>query len=110
MTVGHTIGNRSHIIEKKRDKDGRVRQQQKFVNLDTEEAENFNNEFKTRVAHNLGYGNTSGSSRKAIEKGPSSGHHNLSLRNTSKSQTSGPIITVPDDDDDEDIQYISPRG
>lgn len=34
MEVGHHVGDRSHIIEKKRDKDGRMRQQQKFVNLD----------------------------------------------------------------------------
>lgn len=34
MEVGHHVGNRAHVIEKKRDKDGRVRQQQRFVNLD----------------------------------------------------------------------------
>ena len=33
-TVGHAIGDREHIIEKKRDKDGRVRKNQRFVNLD----------------------------------------------------------------------------
>ncbi|EYC36669.1 hypothetical protein Y032_0868g2779 [Ancylostoma ceylanicum] len=34
MAIGHTIGDRTHIIEKKRDKDGNVRRQQRFVNLD----------------------------------------------------------------------------
>ncbi|KAK6042646.1 hypothetical protein COOONC_19848 [Cooperia oncophora] len=34
MSIGHTIGDRTHIIEKKRDKDGNVRRQQRFVNLD----------------------------------------------------------------------------
>ena len=34
MTVGHAIGDREHIIEKKRDKDGRIRKNQRFVNLD----------------------------------------------------------------------------
>uniref|UniRef100_A0A1I7XA62 Myeloid leukemia factor n=1 Tax=Heterorhabditis bacteriophora TaxID=37862 RepID=A0A1I7XA62_HETBA len=34
MSIGHIIGDRSHVIEKKRDKDGNVRKQQKFVNLD----------------------------------------------------------------------------
>ena len=33
VTIGHSIGNKTHFVEKKRDKDGRVRQQQKFVNL-----------------------------------------------------------------------------
>jgi len=33
VTVGHTIGDRSHLIEKKRDKTGRTHQKQKFVNL-----------------------------------------------------------------------------
>ena len=28
------LGDRTHVIEKKRDKDGNVRKQQKFVNLD----------------------------------------------------------------------------
>ncbi|VDM62150.1 unnamed protein product, partial [Angiostrongylus costaricensis] len=34
LAIGHTIGDRTHIIEKKRDKDGKVRRQQRFVNLD----------------------------------------------------------------------------
>ena len=34
MEIGHTIGNRKHFIEKKRDKDGIVRSQHKFVNMD----------------------------------------------------------------------------
>ena len=34
MSVGHTIGDRTHVIEKKRDRDGRIREQQRFVNLD----------------------------------------------------------------------------
>lgn len=33
LMIGHSIGDRSHIIEKKRDKDGKTRQQQRFVNL-----------------------------------------------------------------------------
>ena len=34
MEIGHTIGNRKHFIEKKRDKDGIIRSQQRFVNID----------------------------------------------------------------------------
>ena len=111
MTLAHSIGNRSHIIEKKRDKEGRVRQQQKFVNLDTEEAEDFNNEFKTRAANNLGliFGTSSGTSRKALENGVS-GRHSGNHGVNKISNSSGPIVTVPDDDEDDDIQYIEPRG
>lgn len=34
ISVGHAIGDREHIIEKKRDRDGRVRKNQKFIGLD----------------------------------------------------------------------------
>lgn len=34
LSVGHHVGERAHVIEKKRDKDGKIRQQQRFVNLD----------------------------------------------------------------------------
>lgn len=34
ISVGHAIGDRAHVIEKKRDKDGRMRSQQRFINLD----------------------------------------------------------------------------
>lgn len=33
LTIGHTIGDRTHVIEKKRDRDGRIRERQSFVNL-----------------------------------------------------------------------------
>lgn len=104
MSVGHTIGNRSHIIEKKRDKDGRVRQQQKFVNIDEDDAHDFNDEFKSRAAHNLGLRTENNSSRRAIE----SGRQNVNNSNN-VSTNSGPIVTVPDDDE-EDVQYVGRRG
>lgn len=34
VAVGHHLGDRAHYIEKKRDKDGRFRQNHKFVNMD----------------------------------------------------------------------------
>lgn len=34
VAIGHHIGDRAHVIEKKRDRDGRVRQNQKFMGID----------------------------------------------------------------------------
>lgn len=73
LSIGHSIGDRSHIIDKKRDKDGRIRQQQRFVNLNEHEAGEFNNEFKTR-ASKFFTGDASGSRQQAIENG----HHHHS--------------------------------
>jgi len=93
VSVNHSIGDRSHIIEKRRDKDGRMRQEQRFVNLDEEEAEDFNSEFKTRATRNLFGGGNSGG-HKAIQ--------NNGRTSTKRPPTieQGPIVTVPDDDDD----------
>ncbi|GMT14639.1 hypothetical protein PFISCL1PPCAC_5936, partial [Pristionchus fissidentatus] len=44
MVIGHTIGDREHVMEKKRDKDGNVRKNQRFRNLDEAEAEAFDRE------------------------------------------------------------------
>ncbi|KAE9414859.1 hypothetical protein Angca_008429 [Angiostrongylus cantonensis] len=52
LAIGHTIGDRTHIIEKKRDKDGKVRRQQRFVNLDEAAAEDFDREFQSRARAN----------------------------------------------------------
>jgi len=122
ITVGHAIGDREHIIEKKRDRDGRVRKNQKFVNLDEDEAEHFNNEFKTRAHRNIhtAFGDssaTSSSRQAAIENGRSSRHHsalNDEMEHSGRSSTSTrhhqtkkesqPIIEIPDDDDDDIIE------
>ena len=130
ITVGHAIGDREHIIEKKRQRDGKVRKNQKFVNLDEDEAEHFNNEFKTRAHRNLhglfGDQFASGSSRhQAIENGRSSRHtavdpemeHSGRSRHSKTSTTtkkeSQPIIEIPDDDEDDDdimVTYSSTRN
>lgn len=34
MSIEHTIGDRTHIIEKQRDRSGRIREKQRFINLD----------------------------------------------------------------------------
>uniref|UniRef100_A0A183CHJ5 Myeloid leukemia factor n=1 Tax=Globodera pallida TaxID=36090 RepID=A0A183CHJ5_GLOPA len=118
MTVGHSIGERSHIIEKKRNKDGKVRQQQKFVNLDEEHAEEFNRQFKTRARENLdglfggrdyrqhaieNGGKYRGGGGKGVNGVSSSSHQH---RNSGVSPT--PIITVPDDEDDEEFNRRAP--
>jgi len=94
LSVGHSIGDRSHIIEKKRDKYGRVKQQQQFVNLDQDEAELFNNEFKSQATNFFGHPSTKqiaieGSKRKAKK-----------TDNRRSNETSTPIVTIPDDEDE----------
>uniref|UniRef100_A0A914EEG6 Myeloid leukemia factor n=1 Tax=Acrobeloides nanus TaxID=290746 RepID=A0A914EEG6_9BILA len=125
MEVGHHVGNRAHVIEKKRDKDGRVRQQQRFVNLDEDEAEVFNQEFKTRAQRNLGnlFGTGNPDRNRAIEderKDRSRG--SKSRGETSRSSQSysdhssgsggshAPIVTIPDDDDDHGDKRQSRHG
>lgn len=51
MAIGHHIGDRSHIIEKEQNlHSGQAEERQEFINLDEEEAENFDREF-TNKAH-----------------------------------------------------------
>ncbi|VDN52191.1 unnamed protein product [Dracunculus medinensis] len=54
MSIEHTIGDRTHIIEKQRDRSGRIREKQRFINLDEEEAKDFDREFTNRARYNLG--------------------------------------------------------
>lgn len=123
-SVGHHMGDRSHYIEKKRDKDGRFRQSHKFVNLDQgllsirtkffifynlEDAGRFNEEFKARANRNVSgmfNGGNHESNRRAIEGGPSRTHRTSNSRSNEPkpSSSSAPIITIPDDDEDEIIE------
>jgi len=105
VAVGHHIGDRSHVIEKKRDKDGRFRQSHKFVNLDQDEADNFNSEFKTRANRNISgiFNGHHQPDRRAIESGPSRHYrpsHHTRPSEPRHSETSAPIITIPDDDEE----------
>ncbi|XP_064082579.1 myeloid leukemia factor-like isoform X1 [Macrobrachium nipponense] len=45
MAIGHHIGERSHIIEREH-KDGNLEERQEFVNLEEEEAADFDKEFR----------------------------------------------------------------
>jgi len=127
LTVGHSIGDRAHVIEKKRDKEGRLRKQQRFINLDQEEAEDFNEEFKTRATHNLSssglgqmhasIGGAGGQQQRAIDDGRRSHRHGQRRADShyhhqeqQGSSGSRPIVTVPDDDDDDVVMVEERRG
>ncbi|VDP52279.1 unnamed protein product [Heligmosomoides polygyrus] len=102
MAIGHTIGDRTHIIEKKRDKDGNVRRQQKFVNLDESQSSFGDSHYRSFSFLSM----LLFSGRRALGDGSSYGggyrHHSADAAGGSRS--SAPIITLPDDDDDEDEQ------
>ncbi|KAK6738083.1 hypothetical protein RB195_020280 [Necator americanus] len=104
MSIGHTIGDRTHIIEKKRDKDGNVRRQQRFVNLDESAAEDFDREFQSRARANMGYSASNG--RRALGDSSSGSYRHRSADAAGRSRTgdNAPIITLPDDDEEEDTR------
>jgi len=107
VAVGHHIGDRSHYIEKKRDKDGRFRQNHKFVNVD--DADHFNSEFKARANRNISGlfgGNPYTQDHRAIEGGRSHQPPNSRPSEPRQSGSAAPIITVPSDDEDEEIQEV----
>jgi hypothetical protein len=106
IAVGHHIGDKTHLIEKKRDKDGKFRQQHKFINLDQDEADRFNHEFKTRASRNMSGifgGGRYEPDRHAIEGARSSGSRSSNVRSSEPKQSgsSAPIITIPDDEEEE---------
>lgn len=60
MAIGHHIGERAHIIEKEQDlQSGQLEERQEFINLEEEQAEDFDREFTTKArgsgARNTGY-------------------------------------------------------
>ncbi|XP_013113246.2 myeloid leukemia factor isoform X1 [Stomoxys calcitrans] len=51
MAIGHHIGERAHIIEKEQDtRSGQLEERQEFINLDEDEAEDFDREFTTKAS------------------------------------------------------------
>lgn len=109
VAIGHSIGDKTHIVEKKRDKSGKVRQQQKFINMHEDEARDFNEQFKSQARNNLNgiYTGQNHYNQNAIENGRGIYSHGRDNKSTSgyhqnASETSAPIITVPDDDDEEE--------
>ncbi|XP_076648485.1 myeloid leukemia factor isoform X2 [Halictus rubicundus] len=55
MAIGHHIGERAHILEQEHNiHSGEQEERQEFINLDEEEAESFNSEWKTRTRNAVG--------------------------------------------------------
>ncbi|EJD74819.1 hypothetical protein, variant [Loa loa] len=114
LTIGHTIGDRTHVIEKKRDRDGRIRERQSFVNLAQDEAEAFDREFTSRARRNLMGGRTDGQRTRAIEGGNRYGGTTSNSRShvprIGGSGANAPIITLPDEEDDSDVTIEEDYG
>lgn len=65
MAIGHHIGERAHIIEREQNlRSGQQEERQDFINLEEEEADEFNREFtqKSRQAMRLGITDVTGTS------------------------------------------------
>ncbi|KAK0395351.1 hypothetical protein QR680_001243 [Steinernema hermaphroditum] len=111
MSIGHRIGNRSHTIEKKRDAEGRLRTEQKFQNVDDEDAVNFDQEFQQRVRRNFGF---EGTDRLAIgdseRRRQRRRERNETAARSGTRSTDGPIITIPDDDEEPARPSSNNRG
>lgn len=60
VAVGHHIGNRAHIIERKKENGGEVEEIVNLENLDDEEIPEFNKEFETKLSrsHVNGHGHS----------------------------------------------------
>uniref|UniRef100_T1PDI4 Myelodysplasia-myeloid leukemia factor 1-interacting protein n=1 Tax=Musca domestica TaxID=7370 RepID=T1PDI4_MUSDO len=88
MAIGHHIGERAHIIEKEQDiRSGQLEERQEFINLDEDEAEDFDREFTTKAS-----GGRMG--QRAIGGVPGAAPHQQTLT----------IEPIDDDDDDEVIE------
>ncbi|KAI6238939.1 Myeloid leukemia factor [Aphelenchoides fujianensis] len=114
--MGGMMDHVMHDPNSMRDKDGRFRQTQKFVNLDEEDAATFNHEFKQRANRNLGGlfggGRAEADGRRAIEGGGHSryGRSSRPEHAGSSSSTAAPIVTVPDDDEEEEDEVAARRA
>lgn len=63
MAIGHHIGDRAHILERKQDlRSGEEEENQEYINLEEEEAETFNKEWETRTRRSMGAIGGAGSS------------------------------------------------
>lgn len=50
MAIGHHIGDRAHIIEREQNlRSGDQEERQDFINIEEDEADDFNNEWETRT-------------------------------------------------------------
>ncbi|XP_034478326.1 myeloid leukemia factor isoform X2 [Drosophila innubila] len=97
MAIGHHIGERAHIIEKEQDlRSGQLEERQEFINLDEEEAEQFDREFTTRATRGImPHGGSRGGMQAIQGVHPAPG-------------TSTVTIEPLDDDDDDDCVIQEP--
>lgn len=97
MAIGHHIGDRAHIIEKEQDlRSGQLEERQEFINLDEEEAEQFDREFTSRATRGI------------LPHG--SGHSGLQAIRGARPAAGGSTVTIEplDDDDDDDCVIQEP--
>ncbi|XP_023159945.2 myeloid leukemia factor isoform X2 [Drosophila hydei] len=97
MAIGHHIGERAHIIEKEQDlRSGQLEERQEFINLDEEEAEQFDREFTSRATRGI------------MPHG--SGHSGLHAIRGARPAAGGSTVTIEplDDDDDDDCVIQEP--
>lgn len=94
MAIGHHIGERAHVIEREKNyHTGHEEERQDFINLEEEEADEFNREFAQRSRSLNGVGRNGGSGRggevAAIMPAPSSARNSpapLAIMGPSQSQ------------------------
>lgn len=68
MAIGHHIGERGHIVEREQNLyEGTEEERQDFINLEEEEADEFNREFMTKASRRSG---SAGPQIQCIETGP----------------------------------------
>ncbi|XP_052842926.1 myeloid leukemia factor isoform X2 [Drosophila gunungcola] len=93
MAIGHHIGERAHIIEKEQDmRSGQLEERQEFINLEEEEAEQFDREFTSRASRGTGHPGHRGGGMQAIMPARPPAAHTSTLT----------IEPVEDDDEDDD--------
>lgn len=54
MAIGHYIGDRAHIIEREQSGSGDHEERQEFLNIDEDDADEFNREWQTRTRGGTG--------------------------------------------------------
>uniref|UniRef100_A0A0P4VTP1 Myeloid leukemia factor n=1 Tax=Scylla olivacea TaxID=85551 RepID=A0A0P4VTP1_SCYOL len=77
MAIGHHIGDRSHIIEREQSKNN-MEERQEFINLDEEEAPQFDREFRHRTQGMSGRGHSLEYRRARHTSPPASYSHRVS--------------------------------